>query len=82
MHQHNVAGGNLIMKENTPIIEDGEFPCSATLNIKDGKAVVVLHTTFGFPSGAKIPLHREGNNILIETFKGSEVSFLNGHSII
>lgn len=70
------------MKDNTTTIKDGQFPCNATLYIKDGKALVELHTTFGFSLGTKIPLHREENNILVESYKGSVMSFLNGHTII
>ena len=39
-------------------IKDGVFPCSATLHIKQGKAVVVLNSMFDLPAGTTIPLYR------------------------
>lgn len=63
-------------------LEDGQYPCSATLHIKDGKAVVVLHSMFGLSPGTEIPLVREDATLLVERLDGSQVGILNGHSII
>jgi len=64
------------------IPKDGEYPCSATLHIKDGKAVVVLHSMFGLAPEITIPLLRKDNNLKVESGGGEPIGIKNGHAII
>jgi hypothetical protein len=64
------------------MLDDGCYDCSATLHIKDGKAVVVLHSMFGLKPGSAIPLLRKDHNLLVELSVVGSVVILNGHSII
>lgn len=61
---------------------DGQYSADATLHIKDGKAVVVLHSMFGLASGTEIPLKRREGKLLVEGGITKEPGILNGHSII
>lgn len=70
------------MKEQMKSLADGSYDCFATLHIKDGKAVAVLHTTFSLPVGTTIPLLRSDCNLLVESISGSQIDILNGHAII
>lgn len=62
--------------------EDGQYSCSATLHIKDGKAVAVLYTMFGLAAGTELPLKRRERNLLVESSGTSEPGILNGTGII
>lgn len=44
------------MNEQKQCLADGRYSCSATLHVKDGKVVVVLHEMFGLQPGATMPL--------------------------
>lgn len=70
------------MTKKNELLEDGCYPCNATLHIKEGKAAVVLHNTFGLPIGSNIPLYRSKCSLLIEGIQNSELTFFNGHAII
>ncbi len=63
-------------------LPDGQYDCAATLHVKDGNVVVVLHTTFGLQPGATMPLLRQEHDLRVEALSGSQVGILNGHSII
>lgn len=63
-------------------LEEGQYPCSATLHIKDGQAVIVLHSMFGLEPGTEIPMKRNDGKLLVETGGGIEPGILNGHVII
>ena len=67
---------------NSPLLEDGAYPCSATLYVNDGKAIVVLNSTFGLPFGTTIPLRRTEHNIKVEDFQVDSNVIKNGHTII
>jgi hypothetical protein len=72
------------MKENNErvCLEDGAYPCSATLHIKDGKAVVVLHSMFDLAPGASIPLYRTEHELKVVSGGGDPIGIKNGHGII
>jgi hypothetical protein len=73
------------MPHEESCLSDGQNACQATLHIKDGQAVVVLHSMFGLRPGTTIPLRRPEGNLLIESAPGAEVGklgLLNGHGII
>jgi hypothetical protein len=70
------------MKDQAQPLGDGQYSCSATLHIKDGRAIVVLHDMFNLMPGATIPLARQECNLLIEKLEGSSVAILNGQAII
>ncbi|WP_417912719.1 hypothetical protein [Candidatus Electronema sp. TJ] len=65
-------------------LKDGEYPCNATLHIKDGKAIIVLHSMFGLEPGNTIPLYREEHELKVETGGGEpkRIGLKNGHAII
>ena len=70
------------MSEKTTL-EDGCYECSATLHIKEGKAVVVLHNMFGLaPGGTIVPLFRTEHNLLVELSDVVNLGIKSGHSII
>ncbi len=63
-------------------LKDGEYPCSATLHIKDGKAVIVLHSMFDLVPGATIPLAMRTQEMKVVDCSGDPVGIRNGHTII
>ncbi len=63
-------------------LQDGVYPCSATLHIKDGKAVIVLHSMFDLAPGATIPLYREEHELKVVAGGGDPIGIKNGHAII
>jgi len=75
----DVEGGSIQQQAS---IHDGVYPCSATLHIKDGKAVVVLHSMFGLPAGTTIPLYRSEHNLKVESVGVDSTGVKNGHTII
>lgn len=71
------------MNDQNQCLPDGEYECnSATLIIKDGKAMVVLQSAFGLKKGVTIPLLRPENNIVIGGEILPLVEIFNGHAII
>jgi hypothetical protein len=73
------------MEKTKACLTDGQYPCQATLHIKDGKAVVVLHDMFGLEPGSTIPLLRKECNLLVEAVEAmsaARAGILNGHGII
>ena len=69
------------MVEKT-MLEDGYYHSWATVHIKDGNALVILHDTFDLPSGTTIPLLRKEHNLRVGLSDIGEVGLYNGHSII
>lgn len=63
-------------------LKDGEYPCHATLHVKRGKAVIVLHTMFGLKPGTTIPLLRPENCLEVVLSGGDPTGIKNGHAII
>jgi hypothetical protein len=63
-------------------LQDGVYPCSATLHIKDGKAVIVLHSMFDLAPGAIIPLYRKAHEMKVVSGGGDPIGIKNGHAII
>lgn len=73
------------MSDSKRCLPDGAYACRATLHIKDGKAVVMIHDTFGLEPGSTIPLLRPECNLIVEADVGTiakRVGVLNGHGII
>ena len=70
------------MIEHKPHLADGQYDCSASLHIKDGKAVVVLNSTFGLKPGTTIPLLRKEGDLLVDEISGGRVPLFNGLTII
>jgi hypothetical protein len=72
------------MKDKTGLqtLEDGVYPCSAALHIKDGKAIIVLHSMFNLTPGVSIPLYRQENDMQVVANGGEPVGIRNGHAII
>ena len=69
-------------KGNLP---DGEYACQATLHVRDGKVLVVIHNPPKLEIGTTIPLLREQNNFVMEgEAEGitKRLGILNGHGII
>ncbi|HTY24049.1 MAG TPA: hypothetical protein VMC85_13020 [Desulfomonilaceae bacterium] len=64
------------------MLEDGSYECHATLHIKDGTALVILHSMFGLPPGTTIPLTRKEHNLLVGESEVGEPGFVHGHTII
>jgi len=63
-------------------LEDGVYPCSAALHIKDGKAIVVLHSMFDLAPGVSISLYRQEHDMQVVSGGGEPVGIKNGHAII
>jgi len=70
------------MNEQKDHLPDGQYDCSATLHIKDGKAVVVLNSTFGLRPNTAIPLLRREGDLVVEQLTVSRVPLFNGITII
>jgi hypothetical protein len=70
------------MNDQKKCLPDGQYACAATLHVKEGKVVVVLHSTFGLEPGATMPLLRREHDLRVESLSGSQVGILNGHTII
>jgi hypothetical protein len=66
---------------NSPL-EDGTYPCAATLTIVNGKAVITLHTDFGLPGGTSIGLAKQPEGATISVHAPDGTVLFNGHSII
>jgi hypothetical protein len=64
------------------ILKDGIYPCSATLHVREGKAIAVLHSMFGLVQGTTISLYRKEHNLVIEPGDAGKIGILNGHAII
>ena len=73
------------MSDSKRCLPDGAYACRATLHIKGGKAVVMIHDAFGLEPGSTIPLLRTEGNLVVEADAGTiakGLGVLNGHGII
>lgn len=71
------------MSEQYDSLADGQYPCSATLHIKDGKALVTLDSTFGLKPGTTILLYRKEGDLVVDQLAGEQIpNFFNGLTII
>jgi hypothetical protein len=70
------------MSEQNNHLPDGQYECFASLHIKDGKAFVILNSTFGLQPGTTIPLLRKEGNILVDHTSVGEFKIRNGLTII
>ena len=68
--------------KQSEVLPDGEYPCMATLVMKNGKAVLILHSTFKLAEGTKIPLLRSGEHLEVTSSIVSNTELRNGHTII
>lgn len=63
-------------------MKDGCYTCPATLTIKDGKAIVTIHTDFGLPDGSTISLAKQPEGSEIKITAPDNVKLFNGTAII
>ncbi|MGD1837460.1 MAG: hypothetical protein ACPKPY_05315 [Nitrososphaeraceae archaeon] len=63
-------------------LENGDYPCSAILKIRDGKATVVLGDGFGLKDGTEIPLKNQPKDSRIKIGYGDSINLFNGHAIV
>ena len=70
------------MGESKQELPDGRYHCRATVHVQGGKAVVVLHDTFGLKPGAAVPLLRHAHDLRVQSLPGGLVVVLDGHAIV
>ncbi|MGD1838289.1 MAG: hypothetical protein ACPKPY_09580 [Nitrososphaeraceae archaeon] len=63
-------------------LKDGDYPCSATLKIKDGKATVVLGDGFGLKDGTEITLENQPKGSSVKIGYNDLINLFNGHAVV
>ncbi|MGD1837816.1 MAG: hypothetical protein ACPKPY_07135 [Nitrososphaeraceae archaeon] len=63
-------------------LKDGDYPCSATLKIKDGKATVILGDGFGLKDSTEIPLANQPKGSNIKIGYSDSINLFNGQAVI
>jgi hypothetical protein len=66
------------MSSQQDFLSDGTYSCEATLHVKDGRAYVELHDTFGLKGGATLARSREEDFFLVTEDNNN----FNGHTVI